>query len=56
MIFRMQRDQLIGVPSVYVYNAVVSAARPAADYTARVMPYFAGLAVPQEEVHILWQR
>jgi starch phosphorylase len=39
-----------------VYRAAVSAARPAADYTARLMPYREGVAVPLEDARILWQR
>jgi starch phosphorylase len=39
-----------------VYGAAVSAARPATDYTARVIPYFAGVAVPLEGCRILWQQ
>jgi glycogen phosphorylase len=39
-----------------VYRAAVSAARPPADYTARVIPNCDGVAVPLEEAHILWQR
>jgi starch phosphorylase len=39
-----------------VYRAVASAARPAADYTARVLPYCQGVAIPLEEARILWQR
>jgi starch phosphorylase len=38
------------------YRARVSAARPAADFTARVIPQREGVAVPLEEDHILWQR
>jgi starch phosphorylase len=48
--------QLAGVSGGYVYNAAVSAARPSADYTARVIPHFDGVAVPLEAAHILWQR
>ena len=48
--------QLAGASGGYVYSAAVSAARPPADYTARVIPYFAGIAVPLEETHILWQQ
>jgi starch phosphorylase len=48
--------QLAGVSGGYVYSAAVSAARPATDYTARVIPYFAGIAIPLEETHILWQK
>lgn len=40
----------------YVYYAQVPANRPAADYTARVIPHCPGVAVPLEEAHILWQR
>ncbi|MHB1646246.1 MAG: alpha-glucan family phosphorylase [bacterium] len=40
----------------YVYSGTVSADRPAAEYTARVIPRFAGIAVPLEEEHILWQK
>ncbi len=45
-----------GAPGSYVYSATVSAARPAADYTARVIPQRAGVAVPLEAARILWQR
>jgi starch phosphorylase len=47
--------QPAGAPDGYVYSASVPAARPATDYTARVIPYFAGVAVPLEDAHILWQ-
>jgi starch phosphorylase len=40
----------------YVYSATVSAARPSADYTARVMPRCDGVAIPLEDSRILWQR
>ena len=40
----------------YVYSATVSAARPPADYTARVMPRCEGVAIPLEDAQILWQR
>jgi starch phosphorylase len=48
--------QLAGVPGEYVYSAAVAADRPPADYTARVIPHFSGVAVPLEAVRILWQR
>jgi starch phosphorylase len=48
-------QQLVGANG-YVYTAEVSAARPATDYTARVIPHFASIAVPMEEAHILWQQ
>jgi starch phosphorylase len=39
-----------------VYRASVSNARPAPDYTPRVIPQRAGVAVPLESAQILWQR
>jgi starch phosphorylase len=47
---------LAGSPGGYAYSATVSAARPPADYTARVIPYCDGVAVPLEATHMLWQR
>jgi starch phosphorylase len=40
----------------YLYSATVTAARPAADYVARVIPQGNGIAVPLESAQILWQR
>ena len=37
-------------------GAAVPAARPARDYTARVIPHYSGVAVPLESARILWQR
>jgi starch phosphorylase len=48
--------QLVGAINGYAYRARVPAARPATDYTARLIPYHDGLAIPLEAVHILWQR
>ena len=39
-----------------VYRATVPTARPASDYTARVIPQRSGVAVPLESARILWQR
>jgi starch phosphorylase len=47
---------LAGVPGGVVYRAAVSAARPPADYTARVIPHRDGVAIPLEDAQILWQR
>jgi len=47
---------LADAPGTYIYGAVVSAARPQTDYTARVMPYCDGVSIPLEEARILWQR
>ena len=38
------------------YSATVSAERPAADYTARILPSHVGLRVPLENNWILWQK
>jgi len=48
--------QLPGAPGDYLYSAAVPATRLATDYTARVIPHFDGVAVPQEISRILWQR
>jgi starch phosphorylase len=54
---KMERArQLIGAMNGYVYRAAVSPVRPAADFTARLLPYRDGAAVPLEDAHILWQR
>jgi starch phosphorylase len=48
--------QLVGATGGYAYRAMVPAARPATDYTARVIPNFSGAMVPLEAPQILWQR
>jgi starch phosphorylase len=48
-------QQLVGAKG-YVYTAEVPAARPAMDYTARVIPHRSGVVVPLEAARILWQR
>jgi len=48
--------QLVGATNAYAYAAQVPASRPAADYTARLIPHYDGVAVPLESAHILWQR
>lgn len=53
----MQRlRQLVGAANGYAYSARVPATRPAADYTARIVPYRSGVRIPLEAAHILWQR
>jgi starch phosphorylase len=53
----MQRvRQLVGAANGYVYRAEVPSARPATDYTVRLIPHRDGVAVPLEDAHILWQR
>jgi starch phosphorylase len=51
-----QNQQLAGSPGGYMYSAAVSADRPLADYTARVIPRHDGVAIPLEDARILWQR
>ena len=48
--------QLAGASGGYAYSAAVPAARPPADYTARVIPHCDGVAIPLEDARILWQR
>ena len=48
--------QVAGVSGGYVYSTAVSAARPPADYTPRVIPHCDGVAIPLEDERILWQR
>jgi starch phosphorylase len=38
------------------FSATVSSARPATDYTARIIPHHEGLSAPLEASWILWQR
>lgn len=48
--------KLVGAKNGYAYRAGVPAARPATDYTARVIPHRDGVAIPLEDARILWQR
>lgn len=48
--------QLAGAARGDANRARVPATRPAADYTARVIPQYTGVAVPLDAGHILWQR
>jgi starch phosphorylase len=49
-------NQQPGTDAGHVYGAKVPATRPAADYTARLIPHHEGVAVPLETANILWQR
>jgi glycogen phosphorylase len=52
---KMERvRQLVGAG--YAYRAEVNAERAAHDYTARLIPYREGVAIPLELTLILWQR
>jgi starch phosphorylase len=48
--------QLVGAANGYAYRAEVPSARPATDYTVRLIPHRDEVAVPLEDAHILWQR
>ena len=48
--------RLEGADGGYAYSTQVPATRPPTDYTARVIPYHDGIAVPLEAPRILWQR
>jgi starch phosphorylase len=45
-----------GESGTLTYRACVSSARPANDFTARVVPNCDGVAIPLESNRILWQR
>jgi glycogen phosphorylase len=47
--------QLAGTEHAYVYGAQVSAARPASQYTVRVIPRHVDAAIPLEAPEILWR-
>jgi starch phosphorylase len=47
--------QLAGASNGCTYRTRVSAARPATDYTVRLVPSYTGVAVPLESLRILWQ-
>jgi starch phosphorylase len=52
----LRARQLIGAINGYAYRATVSAARPASDYTARIIAQRDGISVPLQAAYILWQR
>jgi starch phosphorylase len=52
----MRRGQQLAEANGYIYSAQVPANRPATDYTVRVVPQHAIVAVPLEATRILWQR
>jgi len=49
-------EQLADAAGCHIYRATVSSTRLATDYTARIIPHCAGVAVPLEVDSILWQR
>ncbi len=47
--------KLAGSESGHIYRSIVPSARPAADYTARILPYHPGASIPLEAAEVLWQ-
>jgi starch phosphorylase len=47
--------QSAGASNGSTYRTRVSAARPATDYTARLIPTYTGVSVPLESLRILWR-
>lgn len=47
-------DRLAGSTNAFMYTATIPTARPAADYTPRLVPQHAGAFVPLEAPFILW--
>jgi starch phosphorylase len=52
----MKRGQPLDEANGFIFRAQVPATRPAAHYTARVIPQHDGVAVPLEVDPILWQK
>jgi starch phosphorylase len=52
----MIRSTQLSGANGFIYSAQVPSSRPAADYTARVVPHFPGATVPIEAAQTLWQR
>jgi glycogen phosphorylase len=52
----MERGRALEAENGYSYGVRLPASRPAADFTVRVVPRLAGVKVPLEAPHILWQR
>ncbi len=49
-------QRLTGAENGYVYIGTFTTTRPLMDYTARVIPFHEGVAVPLEAAQISWQR
>jgi starch phosphorylase len=52
----IRAEAIAGALSACVYHARAPAARPASDYTVRVLPFHPEARLPIEDHHILWQR
>ena len=49
-------DAPAGADGWYAYGATIATTRPPTDFTARIVPYRDGAAVPLENPLIAWQR
>ena len=47
-------ERLVGSQNGFMYSVQVPATRPAADFTPRLIPQYAGASVPLEASFILW--
>jgi starch phosphorylase len=47
-------ERLVGSENAYLYSARIPAARPAADFTPRLVAQHAGAILPLEAAYILW--
>ena len=52
----MERGRPLEAENGFSYSVRVPAARPASDFTVRVVPRLPDVRVPLEDAHILWQR
>jgi starch phosphorylase len=48
--------KLVGAENGFLFSAQIQTTRPVTDYTTRVVPHRAGVAIPLEAARILWQR
>lgn len=52
----LRGPRLIGAENGYLFSATVPATRPETDYTVRIVPQLAGVAIPLEAARVLWQK
>ncbi len=49
-------DQLPNTTNGHIYRGEIPIVYPASHFTPRIVPYFAGVTIPLESTHILWQK
>lgn len=52
----MKQVRALSIPGLFEFVGIVSADRPIAEYTIRIIPHYEGIAVPLEASQVLWQR